>query len=295
MIGFYSLIQVVKTILTGWFWRLFRRIHENLTPRFKPAGARNLISKLLKNSEWKVLAEYASPALFDVISPLAAMNQISALGRSMIDRNKYKEILITLQSTLQRLEIPIVILPISDRPQDTSVQLNKDSDKWPRVLDLYFLQILSQKQAVLDFRPQSFRMTNDGATTQLVMGWNPASVCMVWQDDFIFPLRDMYRGFYHKDSKLFKNALQKLGLSSSEQILHSHFGQNQSSHKFKLQDFLSTFNQVFLAAKKSKSRIHPQFLPFGLSLAALYQSLEATDRSYDIETCFNTLDSRVPS
>jgi hypothetical protein len=223
------------------------------------------------------------------------LGQISALGKSIMDREHYKEILSSLQQTLNDLNIPVMLLPISDSPLDQPLNIDPGSDLWQHALNVYFVQILSEKSAVLDFRPQSFNSVQSQSNGISMMGWNPSSICIVWEDEFILPLRDMYRGFYYEDTKLFRKSLEKLGLSSAEQILKTHFGKNQSSHRFKLQDFLSTFNQVFLAAKKSKSRIHPQFLPFGLSLAALYQSLEATNRDFDVKSSFIHFEARVKS
>ncbi len=254
-----------------------------------------MLANLLKNSEWRDLAEYASPALFDVLSPTAALGQLGALAKSLARKGIANETIASLNAALVQVQLPVVVYQGSggSSHQDAGSTLLSQSQA-ELVLQLYFCQIFACQQAILDFRGMSFR---DGGMSresgQHMLAWHPSSLSVVWQDKFISAIRTMYSSFYHSDHPSFRSALKVLGLEAAENILIEHFGSNQTDHAFCQRSFVRTFHQVFLAAKQAKQRIHPQFLPFGLSLAALYQTLEETNLRFNVRHLFLDVESGI--
>jgi hypothetical protein len=202
---------------------------------------------------------------------------MAKLAKSMLDRQGTSVRSKRLNSLLRQANVPVTVY---DRDSSHEEFPDEPQPLLQHILELYFIQILHLESASLDFRLSTLRRKG----TQLF--WMPSPVAVKWQPEFIAAIREMYRGFYQEDSPGFVTALKALGIGSSERILIRHFGENQTCHKFSLSDFKDTFHEVFMAAKRERQRIHPQFLPFGLGLVTLYQCLERSQQPYDVKAAY---------
>lgn len=244
--------------------------------------------KLLKNTEWQNVSEYLSPAFFDVVNPIQSLRQVAALANSVVDDEGFQKCVKDLQQFIETSRIPVELRGARSHcvteVGDEDVQ-TKDGPLYGVMdlcLDMYFVQLLRFDRAILDFRPKAFTISSPAE----YLIWQPACLFVEWQPEFIKSIRGMYVGFYMDDRELFRASLKILGLANCEEIFLDHFSTSQSSLMFNLKEFRATFHRVFVTSKQAKSRIHPQFLPFGLGLATLYQTLEATGRPFDVRGAF---------
>jgi hypothetical protein len=64
--------------------------------------------------------------------------------------------------------------------------------------------------------------------------------------------------------------------------------------RFEVKQFISTFHEVFLRCKASRTALHPDFLPLGLYLATLYDHLERLGMAVDVVAAFGEAEPLQP-
>jgi hypothetical protein len=151
-------------------------------------------------------------------------------------------------------------------------------------LYIYFYQILNQESAVLDLRQKVFTR----AESKFL--WQPATLWVTWDKDFLNGLRHMYLGFYTDNMPLFDQGLHVLGMFKAKQAFIDIFGADEQSRvEFNRKKFLANFNALFSACLKESIKLHPQFLCLGLYLATLYDHLDHSEdgQLYDVRKIFN--------
>ena len=249
-----------------------------------------MIGKILGSGQLGKLATFVSPAFFDVMPARALFRRGKTLLADTRDTHKIRELVSerarTLASSMPALRIS---LPLHvDRPPPSVSGRDRSVDAWraSQVAQLYFRQLFldtpngSPAETLLDLRASSF--TSDG--TQLV--WSPAPWIATWSPEFLCPLRDIYRGFYQHDDALFRHGLTELRLEHSEDLFREQFGAGQDHVEFHVRAFIDVFQRVFERCKKHKTNLHPDFLPLGIYLAALYDHLQELAIAVNVADAF---------
>ena len=124
-------------------------------------------------------------------------------------------------------------------------------------------------------------------------GRQPAAWLADWSPPFINALRDIYRGFYRGDDALFRSGLAALSLTQSEDLFRRYFSGDRVT--FRTADFISTFHQIFQRCKQARVALHPDFLPLGIYLAALYDHLEDLAVAVDVAAAFERATRTAPN
>ena len=238
-------------------------------------ASRSFLSKVLKGAEWSQVRDYLSPAILDVLSPADFRRQAVALGRPFIQRSYWKQ---GRDQILQALP--------EDFLEDEGLAASGSSQasnrvRAQKVLELYFYQIENFDSAILDLRSQSFSTNGEG------LEWNPSSLLIHWEPEFIQGLRQIYRGFYGTHHEAFAAGLRSLNLLDAEDIFTKHFGEgNQTEVRFELTHFHDTFHQTFIRCKDHSVQLHRNFLGLGLMLASLYEHLEEMNVPCDVRAAY---------
>jgi hypothetical protein len=167
----------------------------------------------------------------------------------------------------------------------SSAQRNRELDSWraPLIAELYFRQLFLDDvnaPTLLDLRATAF--TTDGK----VLAWSPAPWVATWSPEFIGALREIYLGFYGHDDALFRHGLTQLNLAHSEDLFREQFGAGQDRVKFHVRAFIDVFQRVFERCKQHKTSLHPDFLPLGIYLAALYDHLQELGIAVNVADAF---------
>lgn len=224
-----------------------------------------------------MLLDMVSPAFFDVMPARSIAVQAARIARSFKDPVAYGEALQQRADALARTNIDVAI---GDAKNSTSNLAAKEQGR--RVLSLYFHQFLETGPALLDLRAAAFGERHGRLL------WDPAPLYMPWDPTFRQSMGNLYRGFYEEDDDLFRQSLSALGLLAAERVFRAQFGTgDQRAVVFETKSFVSTFHEAFVLCQQSGDTLHPNFMGMGISLALLYDHLEALPcESFDVRQAY---------
>jgi len=219
-------------------------------------------SYLFSNLDFSGLFRFVSPNFFRVISPVSLFKIAPVLKRNYSDCHSWEELWKERSKKVRK------------------AGFSSNDDRGQHTLRLFFFQILTEETWILDFRAEAF--ATDDKT-----GWNPKPLYYQVPTSFVKQTRELYRGFYTGDEKLFDSALSELGLLKAKDCLRNHFGQgDQTSVHFKLSTFQNTFAEVFEVCEREGLKLQTEFFVLGLMLLTLYQNLETLDAPQNARACF---------
>lgn len=244
-----------------------------------------MLGKLLEASEFGQWASFVSPAFFDVMPTRGLWQRFKALAGGARDPELLAQALAERQRWLARSRVPVSIAAAETRrPRVVDEQLGTSANdgRASAVAALYFHQLLHGDLTLLDLRASAF--ADDAG--RLV--WRPAAWIARWDPSFILALRRLYTGFYAGETAEFHAGLRALNLLHAEHVFRQHFGDGQGTVRFEVKHFVSTFHRVFVLCRDQKTRLHPDFLPLGLYLAALYDHQERLGAAVDVGAAFAT-------
>jgi hypothetical protein len=246
-----------------------------------------MIGKILGAGQLGKLASFVSPAFFDVMPARALWGRGRTLLADSRDTSKLRQVVSERAQTLAqsmpalRLSLPLHV----DAARASDVGRDPATDSWrgSLIAELYFRQLfLDASPTLLDLRFSAF--TTDGQS----LVWSPSPWIAHWSPDFIGPLRDIYLGFYRHDDEQFREGLARLKLSHSEDLFREQFGAGQDRVEFRVSAFIDVFQRVFERCKQHKTSLHPDFLPLGIYLAALYDHLQELAIPVNVADAFAT-------
>jgi hypothetical protein len=239
-----------------------------------------MIGKILGGGQLGKLASFVSPAFFDVMPAKSLWNRSRKLLSATRDREAFRHAVAERSNYLQR-SLPSIEL-VAERKSSAAPTAAPGSPekRGEDVVELYFHQLFHGQTVLLDLRGTSFTPAGERLL------WHPASWLADWSPEFISALRDLYRGFYGHDDTRFRSGLSALSLTHSEDLFRKHFGGDQERVTFRTVDFVDTFHQVFQRCKQARVALHPDFLPLGIYLAALYDHLEDLAVAVDVAKAF---------
>ena len=89
------------------------------------------------------------------------------------------------------------------------------------------------------------------------------------------------------DDAAFRKALAALHLDAAADLFLDHFGAGeQTAVRFEMAHFTRSFHAVFVRCRERGVQLHPNFVPLGVYLAALYEHLEGLDVPLDVRAAF---------
>ena len=236
----------------------------------------------LSGIEWPDLLGLVSPRLFDVIPAGAMARQVADLTRNYLDSASFAHTRGLLSQRLSRSGLGITLRDPWIVPE------SGDWDRPQTVLRLYFYQLFSGSEALLDLRRRAF--TEQRGTVV----WDPKPLYVRWHPAFLRQIRALYAGFYDADDRAYRAALEDLGIAPAEALFREHFGGSHArATRFAVEDFRRTFHRTFALCQKAKTQLHPNFVPLGIGLAGLYRHLEQMGGTYDVKTAFDEARARA--
>ncbi|WP_439100327.1 hypothetical protein [Congregibacter sp.] len=156
------------------------------------------------------------------------------------------------------------------------------------ILRFYFTQFLNPQGMFLDLR--SSRFLKQGRELYFL----PSGLHARLDEKFRLGMIDLYRGFYKPDGTLLDQALYDMGflkddLSPREadelrELLQSHFGSQQRSQAFSMENFKRSFDALFNFFIDHDYRLRSDFVMVGLYLITLYLVLEELGESHDVKS-----------
>lgn len=241
--------------------------------------------RILQGFQWREIADYASPTLFDVVSPHAFASTARSMLRAQVDLAGARRAHAVRGLSLEAHDLPVVLAESVDGRLPTAV-----ADRRARgdaLLRLYFHQLLVGPVALLDLGPSRFSGVDP-------VVWSPTWARHEWSNEFRVAVHDLYAGFYGGDDRRFDAALETLGLTPARLVFLAHFGGDQTAVRFSAAHFRHTFHAAFVACREAGTRVHPDFLPMGLMLASLYAHLEALDVALDVSAAWRDVSAPAP-
>ena len=239
-----------------------------------------MIGKILGSGQLGKLASFVSPAFFDVMPAKALWKRARALLAGARDREAFRHAVAERSRVLSRVLPQIELTSSAGAAQAPSAAGGSPEARGASVVELFFHQLFYGQTALIDIRSSAFTAAGERLL------WHPAAWLADWSPEFIHPLRDIYRGFYSRDDAVFRAGLEALSLSHSEDLFRKHFGGGQGQLTFRTADFVDTFHQIFMRCKQARVALHPDFLPLGIYLAALYDHLEDLAVAVDVVAAF---------
>ena len=246
-----------------------------------------MIGKILASGQLGKLASFVSPAFFDVMPAKALWARARGLLAGTRDHEAFRQAAAEraewLARALPEIELtPSRVPPPRDRGANVMTGAGTPSPEWraTRVAELFFHQLFHGQVILLDLRGSAFSVAADH------LQWRPANWLARLSPEFSVPLRALYQGFYAGDDDLFRHGLAALSLTSCEDLFREHFGGDRARVTFRTVDFIDTFHQVFERCKQTGTSLHPDFLPLGIYLAALYDHLDDLAVAVDVASAF---------
>ena len=156
------------------------------------------------------------------------------------------------------------------------------------ILALYFSQWLVEEGLFLDLRPARFGASDDALV------FAPNGLWIQLRPEFREGMRSLYESFYSDDDSAFDAALRQMGMlrdgmsasaeSELKELLHSHFGVDQSAQRFSIDTFKASFDDLFEFFLDNNLRLHSDFVWVGFYLITLYLTLEHGGQEHDVHS-----------
>ncbi len=153
------------------------------------------------------------------------------------------------------------------------------------ILHLYFGQWLVEEGLFLDLRSARFAVRDD----ELL--YEPNGLWIRLRPEFREGMVALYRSFYSADDAAFESALKKMGMlkpglsqaaeTELKELLHAHFGVEQSAQVFRIDAFKESFDELFAFFIANDYKLHSDFVFVGFYLITLYLTLEQGGQPHD--------------
>lgn len=243
-----------------------------------------MLLRMLRATEWGQLLDFVSPSLFAVLPPRNLARATTDLIASSRDSNGCRLLAKAAAAHLASRGLPLRLpadLSASPAPGRPPASEPERVARGQLVLRLYFEQLLGLDATLLDLRAARFAETRGGLV------WSPSRGYARWDPAFLAGVRRMYRGFYADAPAEFQAGLEALGLQETGDLFRDHFGAgDQTAVRFEMAHFTESFHAVFVRCRERGARLHADFIPLGVYLAALYEHLETLAVPLDVRAAF---------
>lgn len=242
---------------------------------------------MIRATNFRQFVDFASPAFFDVVPTRSLVGEARSLVGAYRDRDAFRRAVEARREAVQAGSIPVeVVDPEASRGASRLEPNRLDDDTrrevGRRILTVYFHQLFTPTPTLLDTSRDRWSWTDDGR-----LQWRPGRGHKDWDEDFRTTMVEVYRGFYESGEEELRAALSRLDLDPATDLFIEHFGAgDQTQVRFRVQHFTRSFHQVFVRCREEGIRLHRGFLPLGIYLATLYQTLEALEVPLDARGAF---------
>jgi predicted unusual protein kinase regulating ubiquinone biosynthesis (AarF/ABC1/UbiB family) len=154
------------------------------------------------------------------------------------------------------------------------------------ILRLYFAQWLVSPGIFIDLRLARFGVDDAGLL------YTPNGLWIQLRPEFREGMIALYRSFYSSDDEAFDKALRQMGMlrgdlsPAAEQelkaLLFQHFGIDQRSQRFSIDEFKASFDELFAFFVSHDYKLHSDFVFVGFYLITLYLTLEQLGQSHNV-------------
>jgi hypothetical protein len=248
----------------------------------------SLLGQMIRATSFRQFLDFASPSFFEVMPTRALWSEGRALMAAYRDAQGFEQALAHRRPRVEGFGVEL-----SQRPERAATPLRSLDEEarrkaGQRILEIYFHQLLDPEgPTLLDLSLVRWTFSED----RLV--WHPGRGHKSWPEDFRSALAEVYVSFYTAQGEL-EDALERLGLAVATDLFVKHFGEgDQRAVQFRVDHFTASFHQVFLRCRQHKVKLQPSFLPLGIYLATLYETLSAIDLPLDVRSAFEVaLESR---
>jgi len=225
--------------------------------------------KSFQASDWSMALDFLSPTFFEVVPTLGMTRMLGGLSRNYLNRSLIEETKKVWMKALPMIDGTLSWNEDSTiRPFAADAGLDREA-LGQILLKLYFTSLLIPSGCFLDLRSDRFLVKSPNIL------WQPKPWIHIWSKEFREAMLAIYTGFYGDQPTVFRGGLQVLQLEHAESLFLKIFGEARSQAiPFRLAQFQSSFHQIFLSCRKHKTQLHPEFLPLGLLLFALYEHAE---------------------
>lgn len=237
----------------------------------------SLVSRLVQGTTFSQFTDFVSPTFFQVMPARQMFMQGRALVSSYRDASAFADAMGLRREALAKTTLPITIgAPVVDGKLAAAADKKAMGEL---VVALYFHQLFTPQPTLLDLSARRFSQRNG----QLV--WSPGAGHVHWDETFRAAMCNVYRVFYSGGD--LAAALAPLGLSSAADLFAKHFGGgDQSAVTFSVDAFVKSFHEIFVHCREHGIALHPNFLPLGLYLATMYDTLEKLGVALDVRSAF---------
>lgn len=241
-----------------------------------------MIIDLVRHVGASHLETLVSPAFFDVVPRKTLLSAARRLVQNRRDRAGFERIAEATEERFAEHGLPIV-LDISGSGEP-AMEPEDPRAFGEKVVTLFFHQLCFSDGAILDLRAEAFC---EGEAEELM--WQPSRWWTRYQESFIVPLREVYAGYYGDEPARFEDALGELGLNGAAEVFRRQLGGDPQSTAFDLDAFVSNFADVFVFCRDNDIALPAGFVPFGISLATMYENLDRFSLTLDVKRCFETV------
>jgi hypothetical protein len=245
---------------------------------------RVIASPLRARREWGSLVNLL-PSSTELVAPGALARQGVELLSNAVNTRRFLTALSNAQSHLRDASVPVLVKHPKEAPTLIPIaELSRSPRRWlgQVALELYFTQLFRSEVTLVDLWPSRFGIDEDGDAI-----WAPKPLYLRWDARFREGLKDVYAGFFLDDRVQFEHGVLELGLAGSADTLTRHFGAgNQRSVRFGTESLRQTLTAMAGQRRPNDAPLHPNFMAFGLYLAALHELLESLDMSFDVRAAF---------
>ena len=243
-------------------------------------------------SELRQLARFVPLRGWDAVEWKPLLGSMRSVSWRFVTGDGVRQLSKLTQQEIPRVELSRTLgefepfVNISD-----AARLRKFGDD---ILTLYFSQWLIEEGLFLDLRPARFGASDDGLV------FAPNGLWIKLRPEFREGMLALYRSFYSDDDSAFDAALRQMGMlrdgmsasaeSELKELLHSHFGVDQSAQRFSIDTFKSSFDDLFEFFLANDFKLHSDFVWVGFYLITLYLTLEHGGQAHDVHSiCSETL------
>lgn len=246
-----------------------------------------MLVKLIQATGLKRFLAFVTPAFFDVVPAGKMLGQARRLIADYRNEDEFETAVRIREKALDEagLGVSLTSAPLGAPLEDLPEADRKAAGE--AVLRLFFHQLFTDEPTLLDLSAQRFGSAGASADEQGGVCWRAGPGHVRWDPRFQASVRKLYIGFYGDDDAVMADGLRALNLESASDLFREHFGLgDQTRVLFSVDHFVSTFHKVFVHCKDHGIQLDAGFLPLGIYLASMYETLDRLDVALDVRSAF---------
>ncbi|MEE4146629.1 MAG: hypothetical protein V2I26_17625 [Halieaceae bacterium] len=234
--------------------------------------------------ELRQLARFIPRSGWDVIDWKPMLGSMRTVSWRYVSRRGVEQ----LSARTRAVAGPVrLVTSLDDATRLTDIQDTRELRRMgDDILRLYFSQWLVAPGMFIDLRQARFAADDGGLL------FNPNGLWIELRADFREGMTALYRSFYSSDDTAFDRALRQMGMlhedlspaaaTELKQLLFDHFGIEQRSQRFSIDEFKASFDALFAFFVSHDYKLHSDFVFVGFYLITLYLTLEELGQPHNV-------------